>query len=71
MWLRSLYFGLDAVHTAGGVAEGCICYTGDISNPARSSVVRPHSTRLCNSARLLKAMMLSQELMQQHAMTGK
>jgi len=35
-----LKFGLDAVHAAGGVAEGCICYTGDISNPQRSSVVR-------------------------------
>jgi pyruvate carboxylase len=29
----NLKFGIDAVHAAGGVAEGTICYTGDILNP--------------------------------------
>ena len=38
-YLDNLRFGLDSVHRAGGVAEGCICYTGDITNPARSSKV--------------------------------
>lgn len=32
-YLDNLKFGLDAVHAAGGVAEGTICYTGDILNP--------------------------------------
>lgn len=25
--------GMDAVGTAGGVVEGSICYSGDLSNP--------------------------------------
>ena len=32
-YLDNLKFGIDAVHAAGGVAEGTICYTGDILNP--------------------------------------
>ena len=32
-YLDNLRFGIDAVHAAGGVAEGTICYTGDILNP--------------------------------------
>lgn len=32
-YIDNLKFGLDAVHAAGGVAEGTICYTGDILNP--------------------------------------
>ncbi|CAL5223603.1 g6142 [Coccomyxa viridis] len=32
-YLDNLKFGLDAVHAAGGVVEGTICYTGDILNP--------------------------------------
>lgn len=71
MWLRSLYFGLDAVHTAGGVAEGCICYTGDISNPARSSVVRPPQRTPLQQRQAAESRALLQELMQQHAVTGK
>ncbi|CAL8463302.1 g2836 [Coccomyxa elongata] len=32
-YIDNLKFGLDAVHAAGGAAEGTICYTGDILNP--------------------------------------
>ena len=39
-YLDNLKFGLDAVMDAGGVAEGTICYTGDISDP-RKKKVRP------------------------------
>ena len=34
-YLDNLKFGLDAVMDAGGVAEGTICYTGDISDPRK------------------------------------
>lgn len=36
-YLDNLLFGLDTVHAAGGIAEGTLCYTGDILNPQRSS----------------------------------
>lgn len=32
-YVDNLRFGIDAVRDAGGVAEGTICYTGDISDP--------------------------------------
>jgi pyruvate carboxylase len=32
-YLDNLKFGLDAVRSAGGVAEGTICYTGDLLDP--------------------------------------
>jgi pyruvate carboxylase len=32
-YLDNLKFGLDAVRDAGGVAEGTICYTGDLLDP--------------------------------------
>ncbi len=32
------FAGLDAVMDAGGVAEGTICYTGDISDPSKKKV---------------------------------
>lgn len=37
-YVDNIKFGLDAVHAAGGVAEGTICYTGDITNPERNKV---------------------------------
>jgi hypothetical protein len=38
-YLDNLKFGLDAVMDAGGVAEGTICYTGDISDPRKKKVL--------------------------------
>ena len=40
-YIDNLKFGLDAVHAAGGVAEGTICYTGDILNPVHHPKVIP------------------------------
>ena len=40
-YIDNLKFGLDAVHAAGGVAEGTICYTGDILNPVHHPKVPP------------------------------
>lgn len=40
-YVDNIKFGLDAVHAAGGVAEGTICYTGDITNPERAKVILP------------------------------
>ena len=34
-YLDNLKFGVDAVRAAGGVAEGTICYTGDLTDPTR------------------------------------
>ncbi len=34
-YVDNIKFGLDAVHAANGVAEGTICYTGDIMDPNR------------------------------------
>ncbi len=33
--LDSLKLGIDAAKKAGGVAEGTICYTGDVANPSK------------------------------------
>lgn len=35
-YLDNLKFGCDAVRDAGGVVEGTICYTGDVSDPNRT-----------------------------------
>ena len=35
-WLPNLKLGIDAALATGALAEGAICYTGDILNPARS-----------------------------------
>ncbi|GBF90515.1 pyruvate carboxylase [Raphidocelis subcapitata] len=35
-YLDNLRFGIDAVRAAGGIAEGTICYTGDVTDPTRS-----------------------------------
>lgn len=38
-YVDNIKFGLDAVHaTNGGIAEGTICYTGDIMDPSRPKV---------------------------------
>lgn len=37
-YIDNLKFGIDSVMAAGGIAEGTICYTGDLTNPAGSKV---------------------------------
>ena len=37
-YVDNLLFGLDTVHAAGGIAEGTICYTGDLCNPNKTKV---------------------------------
>lgn len=37
-YLDNLKFGIDAVQKAGGVVEGTLCYTGDVSDPKRTKV---------------------------------
>lgn len=46
-YIDNLKFGLDAVHSAGGVAEGTICYTGDILNPVHHPKVNACTTADC------------------------
>lgn len=36
--MDNLKFGIDAVTAAGGIAEGTICYTGDLTDPKRTKV---------------------------------
>ncbi len=35
-YLPNLMLGMDAAGKAGGIVEGAICYTGDVSDPART-----------------------------------
>uniref|UniRef100_A0A7R9V6Z0 Pyruvate carboxylase n=1 Tax=Chlamydomonas euryale TaxID=1486919 RepID=A0A7R9V6Z0_9CHLO len=35
-YVDNLKFGIDAVTKAGGVAEGTLCYTGDVSDPSKT-----------------------------------
>lgn len=37
-YIDNLKFGIDSVHAAGGIVEGTICYTGDLSDPSRHKV---------------------------------
>lgn len=37
-YIDNLKFGIDSVHRGGGVAEGTICYTGDVSDPSKKKV---------------------------------
>ena len=37
-YIDNLKFGIDSVHQGGGVAEGTLCYTGDVSNPSKKKV---------------------------------
>ena len=37
-YIDNLKFGIDSVHRGGGVAEGTICYTGDVSDPTKKKV---------------------------------
>lgn len=37
-YIDNLKFGIDSVHRGGGVAEGTLCYTGDVSNPSKKKV---------------------------------
>lgn len=34
-YIENMKLGIDAVGTAGGIVEGAVCYTGDVSNPNR------------------------------------
>jgi pyruvate carboxylase len=69
-YIDNMKFGLDAVHAAGGVAEGTICYTGDILNPEHHPkvshlkapvmlVIRqcnmPNFSEKCNCARVVSS----------------
>lgn len=35
-YVENMRLGIDAVGAAGGVIEACLCYTGDVSDPART-----------------------------------
>lgn len=35
-YVDNLKFGMDAVYKAGGVVEGTICYTGDLTSPTQT-----------------------------------
>jgi len=37
-YVDNLKFGIDSVHKGGGIAEGTLCYTGDVSNPSKKKV---------------------------------
>jgi hypothetical protein len=37
-YIDNLKFGIDSVAAAGGIAEGTICYTGDLSDPSMTRV---------------------------------
>jgi hypothetical protein len=37
-YIDNLRFGIDAVRDAGGVVEGTLCYTGDVSDPTKTKV---------------------------------
>ncbi len=37
-YIDNLKFGIDSVQQGGGVAEGTLCYTGDVSNPSKKKV---------------------------------
>lgn len=34
-YIENMKLGIDAVGTAGGIAEAAVCYTGDVTNPNR------------------------------------
>ena len=38
-YVDNLKFGIDSVHQGGGVAEGTLCYTGDVSDPSKKKVI--------------------------------
>lgn len=38
-YVDNLKFGIDSVHKGGGVVEGTLCYTGDVSNPSKRKVL--------------------------------
>ena len=48
-YLDNLLFGLDAVRAAGGVAEGTLCYSGDLCNPNKRKVkhILAHPVLVC------------------------
>jgi pyruvate carboxylase len=37
-YIDNLKFGIDSVVAAGGIAEGTICYTGDLTDLSRTRV---------------------------------
>lgn len=54
-YIDNLKFGIDAVRAAGGIVEGTICYTGDVSNPGENKVGRSFFCCGCVCARGTKA----------------
>jgi hypothetical protein len=47
-YIDNLKFGIDSVHAAGGIVEGTICYTGDLSDPSRHKVRAASSKHPCH-----------------------
>lgn len=46
-YVDNLKFGIDSVRAAGGIAEGTICYTGDVTDPSRTKVGRSLLAHRC------------------------
>jgi hypothetical protein len=51
-YIDNLKFGIDSVAAAGGIAEGTICYTGDLSDPSRTRVSAPGVLGCYESSRI-------------------
>ena len=49
-YVDNLKFGIDSVHQGGGVAEGTLCYTGDVSDPSRKKVTHHGACCECSSS---------------------
>lgn len=45
-YMENLRLGIDAAGTAGGVVEGCLCYTGDITDPNRGKYTLEYYLKL-------------------------
>ena len=45
-YVPNMVLGMDAVRKAGGVVEAAICYSGDVSNPAKKKFTLDYYLRL-------------------------
>merc|ERR1719172_587266 len=48
-YVDNLKFGMEAVRSAGGVVEGTVCYTGDLSNPGETKYTVDYYLRLARA----------------------
>ena len=48
-YVDNLKFGMEAVRSAGGVVEGTVCYTGDLSNPGETKYTLDYYLRLART----------------------